>query len=178
MSYLGNAPRFGDYPVKTFTGNGSLTSFSLDHSVPSDASILVSIAGVRQHVGSYSAAGTASLDFGAGNPPANGTSIEVVHLGLEATLNTPADASVTAGKINASGSASASTFLRGDMAWQSVPAGAPPGSNDEAVFFNNENQVDNSYTIPTNFNSLSAGPVAIASGVTVTIPSGSVWVIV
>tara|TARA_B100001964_G_scaffold18645_1_gene19106 strand:- start:1482 stop:2567 length:1086 start_codon:yes stop_codon:yes gene_type:complete len=99
MSYLGNAPRFGDYPVKTFTGNGSLTSFSLDHSVPSDASIIVFINGERKPVGSYTAAGTSTLDFGAGNAPANLASIEVVHLGLEATLNTPADLSVTTGKI-------------------------------------------------------------------------------
>lgn len=176
MSYLGNAPRFGDYPVKTFTGNGSLTSFSLDHAVPSDASIIVSIDGVHQHVGSYSAAGTATLDFGAGNAPANLTSIEVVHLGLEATLNTPADNTVTAAKINASGTASSSVFLRGDMAWQTVPAGAPTGTSDEKVFFNNENAVDNNYTVPANTNSISAGPLTINA--TITVTSGSTWVII
>ena len=34
------------------------------------------------------------------------------------------------------------------------------------------------YTIPSGFNGLSAGPVTIASGVTVTVPSGSAWSIV
>ena len=99
MSYLGTGPIFGDYPVKTFTANGVDTTFALDHSVPSDASIVVTLDGVRQHVGSSSAAGGTTLDFGAGNAPANGTSVEVVHLGMEATLNAPADNSVTSGKI-------------------------------------------------------------------------------
>jgi hypothetical protein len=35
-----------------------------------------------------------------------------------------------------------------------------------------------SYTLPTGYNALSAGPVTINSGVTVTIPSGAVWVVV
>lgn len=32
-------------------------------------------------------------------------------------------------------------------------------------------------TIPTNFNGLTAGPVTVSSGVTVTVPSGSRWVV-
>ena len=34
------------------------------------------------------------------------------------------------------------------------------------------------YTIGTGNNAVSAGPVTINSGITVTIPSGSVWVVV
>ena len=34
------------------------------------------------------------------------------------------------------------------------------------------------YTIPTGYNAVSAGPITINSGVTVTVPSGSVWVVV
>lgn len=34
------------------------------------------------------------------------------------------------------------------------------------------------YTMTTNYNGLSAGPISVASGVTVTIPSGSTWAIV
>jgi len=151
MSYLGNAPRFGDYPVKTFTGNGSLTSFSLDHSVPSDASIIVSIDGVRQHVGSYTAAGTAVLDFGAGNAPANLASIEVVHLGLEATLNTPADGSVTNAK------------LASDIAFGSITI--------QNNFFNNWNAVTatQTTTIASTENAGIIGPITVNSGITWTI---------
>ena len=42
----------------------------------------------------------------------------------------------------------------------------------------NNTTVNTSYTIPTGYNAVSAGPMTIASGITVTVPSGSVWVIV
>jgi len=34
------------------------------------------------------------------------------------------------------------------------------------------------YTIPSGSNAMSAGPITVASGITVTVPSGSVWVVV
>jgi len=42
----------------------------------------------------------------------------------------------------------------------------------------NDAQIDVSSTINTGRNAISAGPVTLASGVTVTVPSGSVWTIV
>lgn len=42
----------------------------------------------------------------------------------------------------------------------------------------NSQTVSASYSIPSGSNGLSAGPVSVASGVTVTIPSGSVWTVV
>jgi hypothetical protein len=40
------------------------------------------------------------------------------------------------------------------------------------------NTVTADYSIPANYNAIAAGPVSVASGVTVTVPSGSVWTIV
>lgn len=37
--------------------------------------------------------------------------------------------------------------------------------------------ISDNYTITTGNNAISAGPITVASGVTVTIPSGSVWVV-
>ncbi len=65
-----------------------------------------------------------------------------------------------------------------DPAWAEVPAGAPTGGSTEKVFYENENSVDTDYTLTTNYNAVSAGPVTVASGVTVTIPAGQAWVIV
>jgi len=65
-----------------------------------------------------------------------------------------------------------------DPAWAEVPAGAPTGGGTEKVFYENENSVDTDYTLTTNYNAVSAGPVTVASGVTVTIPAGQAWVIV
>ena len=42
----------------------------------------------------------------------------------------------------------------------------------------NSATVSASYTVPTGSNALSAGPITVASGVTVTVPSGSTWVVV
>lgn len=42
-------------------------------------------------------------------------------------------------------------------------------------FIENSNTVAADYTITTNYNAISAGPVTINSGVTVTIPNGSTW---
>ena len=41
----------------------------------------------------------------------------------------------------------------------------------------NTQTVSTSYTIPTGSSAMSVGPITIASGVTVTIPSGSRWAI-
>ena len=44
-------------------------------------------------------------------------------------------------------------------------------------FIVNSQTVTSSYTIPTGSSCVSAGPVTIAQGYSVTIPSGSKWVI-
>ncbi len=62
-------------------------------------------------------------------------------------------------------------------AWGSIGGGASGAGGDE-VFYENEQSVTTDYTITTNENAMSAGPISIDSGITVTVPSGSVWVIV
>jgi hypothetical protein len=42
----------------------------------------------------------------------------------------------------------------------------------------NSNTVDTTYSIPSTYNAMSAGPVTVDSGVTVTVPSGSRWVVI
>ena len=62
-------------------------------------------------------------------------------------------------------------------AWSAVGGGATGGGPD-TVFFENGQTVTTSYTLTTNKNAVTAGPVTVNSGVTVTIPSGSSWVVV
>ena len=84
MSYIGEQPRFSDYPSQLISPNGTDTSFTLTNSVASPASIIVCISGVKQSVGAYAVTDT-TLDFGVGNPPPAGTNtLEVVYLGLKA----------------------------------------------------------------------------------------------
>ena len=48
----------------------------------------------------------------------------------------------------------------------------------DGCIYENSQTISNNYTISTNKNALSAGPITIANGVTLTIPSGSVYTIV
>jgi len=84
MSYIGEQPRFSDYPSQLLSPNGTDTSFTLTNNVITPASIIVSISGVKQNIAAYAVTGT-TLDFGAGNPPPAGTqTLEIVYLGLKA----------------------------------------------------------------------------------------------
>lgn len=63
--------------------------------------------------------------------------------------------------------------------WVPAPAtaGAKGGGTDK-VFWENDQTVNTSYTITSSKNAMTAGPITIQSGVTVTVPSGSEWTIV
>jgi hypothetical protein len=61
-------------------------------------------------------------------------------------------------------------------AWGSVGGGATGGGSDE-IFVENGQTVTTNYTLTTNKNAMSVGPISINSGVTVTIPSGSNYVV-
>lgn len=70
----------------------------------------------------------------------------------------------------------ASSTATGGLVWAPATAGATGGGTDQ-VFYNNDQTVTTDYSIPSGKNSISAGPITINSGISVTIPSGSVWVI-
>ena len=53
---------------------------------------------------------------------------------------------------------------------------APQLSATNGVFVNNAT-IGSSFTFPSGYNGMSAGPVTISSGVTVTVPSGQRWVV-
>jgi hypothetical protein len=61
-------------------------------------------------------------------------------------------------------------------AWGSIGGGATGGIGD-AVFFENSKTIAASYTISTNKNAMCTGPMTISSGVAITVPSGSRWVV-
>lgn len=60
--------------------------------------------------------------------------------------------------------------------WGSVGGGATGGGNDE-IFVQNNQTITTTYTVPTGKNASSTGPVVVNSGVTVTVSSGSRWVV-
>jgi hypothetical protein len=60
--------------------------------------------------------------------------------------------------------------------WAQIGGGATGGGDDQ-VFVENDQIVTTSYTIPTGKNAMTTGPVTLNSGVSVTVPSGSRWVV-
>lgn len=62
-------------------------------------------------------------------------------------------------------------------AWGQLGGGATGGGSD-TVFVETGNTITTSYTLSTGKNAVTAGPVTINAGVTVTVPSGQSWVIV
>lgn len=52
------------------------------------------------------------------------------------------------------------------------------GGAASGVFYENNTNVTADYTITSGKNAMSAGPITIDSGVTVTVPSGSTWTVV
>jgi len=56
--------------------------------------------------------------------------------------------------------------------------GGATGAGTDRVFYENDQTVNTNYTISTNKNAMSAGPITVASGVSVTVPNGSTWTIV
>ena len=61
-------------------------------------------------------------------------------------------------------------------AWASVGGGATGGGAD-TVFYENTKTVTTNYSITASNNAHSVGPITINSGITVTIPTGSRWVV-
>lgn len=62
-------------------------------------------------------------------------------------------------------------------AWGQLGGGATGGGSD-TIFILNGQTVTTDYTIPSGSNAGTFGPVSVASGVTVTVSTGSVWTIV
>jgi len=61
--------------------------------------------------------------------------------------------------------------------WSGIGGGASGGGTNE-IFYENDQTVTNDYIIPGTKNAMSAGPITIDTGVTVTVSTGANWTIV
>ena len=82
MAYIGRTPLYGAFETQNLTPDSSTTTFTLDYTVGSTASILVSVAGVIQqpNTGYSLTGGGTSIVFSAA--PTSGDTVFVVFLGL------------------------------------------------------------------------------------------------
>ena len=82
MSYIGNEPTIGHFPVQTnLAGDGSATTFTMDRAPATLGAIEVSVAGVIQPTTSYSISGTTLTLPTAGTAIANTIPIFIRYLG-------------------------------------------------------------------------------------------------
>jgi len=82
MAYIGKTPDYGTFEKQSLTADGSTTTFSLNYTIGSSSSILVSVSGVLQEPESaynISGGGT-SIVFTAA--PESGETVFVVFLGI------------------------------------------------------------------------------------------------
>jgi len=82
MAYIGRQPAYGAFEKQSLTADGSTTTFSLNYTVGSSSSILVSVAGVHQEpeVAYNLSGGGTSIVFTAA--PGSGDTVFVVFLGI------------------------------------------------------------------------------------------------
>ena len=118
MPYIGNtaANRFvASKAASVFSGDGSETQFTLDHSVGSDEDILVSVDGVIQEPSvAYSVSGT-TLTFTAAPSNNSGNNIFVYYLfRTVATVNHPSTSALTATTGTFSGNLTSSGTITGN----------------------------------------------------------------
>lgn len=144
---------------QTGTGDGTTTPIAtLSRTAPTDQSIMVMLNGVTQVPGTdYSVSGT-TLTFT--TAPVVGENILVYFLGIASNIGVPSDGSVT----------------QASMAAGVVLGGTSIGNSN--VIRTNTTTITENATFLSNTNGMSAGPVSIASGVIVSMTSGSVWTIV
>ena len=62
-----------------------------------------------------------------------------------------------------------------ESAWGSIGGGG--GASADGVIYENATTISNNYTLTSGTNGFSVGAITIATGVTVTIPTGQRWVI-
>ena len=82
MAYLGREPQYGAFEKQAITPDGSTTTFTLDYTVGSSSSILVSVAGVHQEpeVAYNLASGGTQIVFTAA--PTTGDTVFIIFLGI------------------------------------------------------------------------------------------------
>ena len=96
MAYIGRSPQYGAFEKQALTADGSTTTFTLDYTVGSASSILVSVAGVHQEpeVAYNLATNGTQITFTAA--PASGDTVFVIFLGAALEVATIGSAVITA----------------------------------------------------------------------------------
>ena len=95
MAYIGRSPSYGAFEKQVLTADSSTTSFTLNYTVGSTSSILVSVAGVVQEpevAYNLTSGGTSIVFSGA---PTSGDTVFVIYLGIATDVGTISSGALT-----------------------------------------------------------------------------------
>ena len=85
MSYIGNQQINGTFRSEFFSGDGTTTTFSLAYTTGNEASVIVSVSGVKQQTNTYALI-NGQLVFTEA-PPSGTNNIEIVYMGDRVQVN-------------------------------------------------------------------------------------------
>ena len=137
MAFIGNTNTTQAFTpaVDFFSGNGSTTAFTLSRPVASVAQVQVTIDNVAQNPSSAYTVSSNTITFT--SAPLSGTNNVYVYYTSPITqVIAPGQSTVGLTAFTATGTPSASTFLRGDNSWASVTATTPGGSTTQVQYNN------------------------------------------
>ena len=171
MGYIGVDINYGNLATQEGTGDGSDVTpiTTLDYTVPSSASIMVTLDGVTQVPGvgkDFTASGT-TLTFT--TAPADLVKILVYFLGRSLDIGTPADDTVGLAQLSATGTPTASLALKGDNSWGTAGGTSLAGG----MIRTNLLAISSPVTFAGTENGVTYGPISVTALVTVSSPS--VW---
>ena len=198
MAYIGKSPLDVGNPTSedTFTASGgNLNGYTLGTDVDRESDIIVSINGVVQTNDAFSLSGrvlTFTSDMVVGDI------VRVVHMGYRPTYTSVAANSIDGTKLKigatpvrgdfiyydgtdyaklgagTSGQALITGGTSGNPSW-----GTAGGSSFESGFIRTNLKTNTaSITFTGNENGMTAGPITVADGSTITVTNGSTWTIV
>lgn len=160
MSFIGNTPTQQAYTpaVDYFNGTGATTVFTLSRTVNSTAQVQVVIENVPQNPAyAYTVSGN-TITFTSA-PPSGTNNIYVEYISPITQYNALSQNPSVVGNMTLTGSVTGTTF------------------NATSGIYVNSSTINSNYTIDTGTNGMSVGTITIATGVTVTVATGSNWVV-
>ena len=95
MAYIGRDPQYGAFEKQALTADGSTTTFTLDYTVGSASSLLVSVAGVHQEPETAYNLGSNGTTIVFSAAPASGDTVFVVFLGAALEIATVGSGVIT-----------------------------------------------------------------------------------
>ena len=171
MAYIGRGINSGDLVADHLTGSGA-TVYTLTHDTTTNGVVLTLDGVVQRNATDFTIIGT-QLTFS--TAVASPIAIQVIYLGLTLTIGSPGTGTVGIAQLSATGTPSSAVALKGDNTWGQ--AGGPSLGTD-AIIRTNAKTIASNITFLGSENGMTAGPVTINSGITVTVTSGSTWTIV